>query len=81
MLRQKLEENRAWYLAQLIDTQKLDATLASLLACWRNPVLRRSTDSGEKVGESGVPVRAIVAYLFAEVARSFFLIHRPEEWI
>jgi hypothetical protein len=26
-------------------------------------------------------LRAIVAYLFAEVARNFHLVHRPEEWI
>jgi hypothetical protein len=89
-LREKMNENRGWFLTQLIDvagldpqnaTQKVDATLASLLTGWRNPVLRRTTLPGEVIDESGVPLRAIVAYLFAEVARNFYLIHHPEEWI
>ena len=29
----------------------------------------------------GVPLRAMVAYLFGEVAKNFHLIHHPEEWI
>ena len=89
-LQQQLAANRAWYLAQLIETtgidaqaatRKTDATLTGLLAGWRDPVLRRTTPSGAIVEESGVPLRAIVAYLFAEVARNFHLIHHPEEWI
>jgi GTP:adenosylcobinamide-phosphate guanylyltransferase len=89
-LRQKLAENRAWYLGQLIETtgidpqtatQKADGTLASLFTGWRDPVLRRTTRSGEIREETGVPLRAIVAYLFAEVARNFHLIHHPDEWI
>ncbi len=89
-LREQLAQKRAWYLAQLIETggldaqtatQKADATLAGLLAGWRNPLLRRTTSDGTVVEESGVPLRAIVAYLFAEVARNFHLIHHPEEWI
>lgn len=89
-LRQQLADHRAWYLAQLIETtgldpqtatQKVDGTLAGLLAGWREPSLRRSTADGGVTEESGVPLRAIVAYLFAEVARNFHLIHHPEEWI
>jgi hypothetical protein len=89
-LRQQLADNREWYLGQLIETtgidaqaatQKADATLAALLAGWRDPVLRRTTASGTIVEETGVPLRAIVAYLFAEVARNFHLVHHPEEWI
>ncbi len=89
-LRQRLAENRAWYISQLIEsagvdaqdaTQKADATLASLLSGWRDPLLRRTTPGGKIAEESGVPLRAIVAYLFAEVARNFHLIHHPEEWI
>jgi hypothetical protein len=89
-LRQSLAEQRAWYLAQLIETtgldpqaatQKADATLASLFAGWRDPVLRRTTAAGAVAQETGVPLRAIVAYLFAEVARNFHLIHHPEDWI
>ena len=89
-LREKLASNREWYLAQLIETtgvdaqaatQKADATLASLFNGWRDPVLRRSLADGTIVEETGVPLRAIVAYLFAEVARNFHLVHHPEEWI
>lgn len=88
-LRQHLAENRAWYLAQLIETgldaqtatQKADATLASLFSGWRDPLLRRMTSTGTITEESGVPLRAIVAYLFAEVARNFHLIHHPDDWI
>jgi CTP:molybdopterin cytidylyltransferase MocA len=89
-LRQRLEEHRAWYLSQLIEvegldpqaaSQKADATLTSLVAGWRDPLLRRTTSAGQSLEESGVPLRAMVAYLFAEVARNFYLIHHPAEWI
>ena len=69
--------NRAWYIAQLeeaehLDTSssahKADATLASLFAGWREPA-------------AGVPLRAMVAYLFGEVAKNFYLIHHPDQWI
>lgn len=89
-LRRQLENNRAWAIAQAIEvhgldpqaaSQKTDTTLAALCAGWHNPVLRRTTSSGEIVEEPGVPLRAIVAYLFAEVARNFHLIHHPETWI
>ena len=89
-LRQRLADNRAWYLAQLMETtgidaqaatQKADAILASLFTGWRDPVLRRTTEAGETVQETGVPLRAIVAYLFAEVTRNFHLVHHPEDWI
>src|SRR5207244_6625375 len=89
-LRQRLGDNRAWYLAQLIETtnvdaqsatQKTDATIASLFNGWRDPVLRRTTANGEIVEESGVPLRAMVAYLFCEVARNFLLITHPDDWI
>jgi CTP:molybdopterin cytidylyltransferase MocA len=89
-LRQRLADNRGWFLGQLMETtgvdaqaatQKADATLVSLFGGWRDPLLRRMTADGDLVEESGVPLRAIVAYLFAEVARNFHLIHHPDEWI
>lgn len=89
-LRQMLVDNRAWYLAQVIETtgldaqaatQKTDATLTSLFTGWRDPLLRRTTVTGVVIEETGVPLRAIVAYLFAEVARNFHLVHHPETWI
>jgi len=89
-LRQRIHENRDWYCEQLAELEKLDATtaaektdatFASLFAGWRDPCLRRHTGTGETVLENGVPLRAIVAYLFAEVAKNFHLIHHPEAWI
>jgi hypothetical protein len=89
-LRRRCEQNRAWFLTQLIEvngldpntaTQTVDATLASLFAGWRDPGLRRTAPSGTILEESGVPLRAMLAYLFAEVTRNFYLIHHPEEWI
>jgi hypothetical protein len=89
-LRQLVHANRAWFEAQLRETKGLDpqaaadtatATLASLFAGWRDPVLRRTTPSGTIVHEEGVPLRAMVAYLFGEVAKNFYLIHHPTEWI
>ena len=46
--------------------------LGSLLEGWREPVID---------GRHGVPLRAMVAYLFAEVAKCFHLAHHPEDWI
>lgn len=61
--------------------QKADSTLAALFSGWREPVLRRTEADGRVVTESGVPLRAMVAYLFGEVAKNFRLIHHPDEWI
>ncbi len=52
-----------------------------LLAGWREPCLRRTRADGRVVAESGVPLRAMLAYLFQEVVRNFQLIHRPDAWI
>lgn len=46
--------------------------LGSLLEGWREPLIH---------GRRGVPLRAMVAYLFAEVAKCFHLVHHPEDWI
>lgn len=73
--------------------EKADATFASLFTGWREPLLRRhlpgpaggrsspTLSANGMVEESGVPLRAMVAYLFSEVAKNFFLIHHPEQWI
>jgi hypothetical protein len=82
--------NRDWYAGELVRVnslnaaagrQKTDALFGSLFAGWREPSLRRTTSSGEVVVEAGVPLRAMVAYLFGEVAKNFHLIHHPTEWI
>jgi molybdopterin-guanine dinucleotide biosynthesis protein A len=89
-LRQRLYANRQWYVEQLIDVHKLaavsasekaDVTIDALFAGWRDPTLRRRTSSGAVVEEVGVPLRAIVAYLFGEVAKNFYLIFHPDQWI
>jgi len=68
---------RQWYGEQLTETTglpaeaartKADALVEALFAGWRAPV-------------DGVPLRAMVAYLFGEVAKNFALIHHPENWI
>jgi hypothetical protein len=85
-----VDANRSWYVEQLMEAagldkpaaiQKADATLASLFAGWRDPLLRRATTPGTVVREQGVPLRAMLAYLFGEVAKNFRLIHHPGEWI
>jgi hypothetical protein len=89
-LRHRAYANHRWYAGQLVAmerlepreaSQKADAAIASLFAGWRDPVLSRSTPAGEVVREEGVPLRAMVAYLFGEVAKNFYLVHHPEEWI
>lgn len=89
-LRERLYEHRSWYIDQLMAvegldhlsaTQKAEHTLTTLFSGWREPRLRRMTATGAVVEEMGVPLRAIVAYLFGEVAKNFYLIHHPEQWI
>jgi molybdopterin-guanine dinucleotide biosynthesis protein A len=88
-LRERVLDSRQWYVEQLRETgplsaaaaaQKADTALAGLFDGWRDPVLRRGL--GDRVVEErGVPLRAMVAYLFAEVAKNFYLVHHPGEWI
>jgi hypothetical protein len=89
-LRQQVYMNRDWYFEQLMElnrldnvaaSQKADATFRSLFEGWRDPVLRRTGDNGVVIEEEGVPLRAMVAYLFSEVAKNFYLIHHPNQWI
>ena len=92
--KQELEERvyaeKEWYASQLVQTNRLDyqtaiqkteGSLSSLFDGWRDPVLRRTDGKQNVVEETGVPLRAIVAYLFAEVAKNFYLIHHPEDWV
>ncbi len=89
-LKERLEAHRSWYTEQLAELEKLDrtaavektdATFQSIFAGWRDPRLRRQLETGELAEETGVPLRAMVAYLFCEVAKNFHLIHHPDEWI
>ena len=88
-LREQLQRNAGWYAEQLCAVyglgaeeaaRKAESTIASLFEGWHEPVLRR-TRRGVITEEHGVPLRAMVAYLFAEVAKNFYLIHHPDEWI
>lgn len=88
-LRQRLLGNRAWLEDQLASAGgdrggaagKAGAAIDALFEGWRDPLLRRTDPSGNTVIEEGAPLRAMVAYLFAEVAKNFYLIHHPEAWI
>ena len=89
-LRETVERHRQWHTEQVAEVEKLDAaaaakktdtTFASLFAGWRDPVLSRAISTGRFVEERGVPLRAMLGYLFAEVAKNFYLIHHPDEWI
>jgi hypothetical protein len=81
---------RDWYAEQItavcgtepaVAGHTADTTIESLFAGWRDPVLRRLDASGEVVCEAGVPLRAMLAYLFGEVAKNFYLLHHPDQWI
>ena len=61
--------------------EQADRTFDALLAGWRDPTLRRTAAVGRVVQETGLPLRAIVGYLFAEVAKNFYLLHHPDQWI
>jgi hypothetical protein len=89
-LRGKVDRNREWYIEQLMEQNGLDkvaagqktgTTFSSLFEGWHDPLLRRTEITGEIVEEEGVPLRAMLAYLFAEVAKNFYLMHHPEKWI
>jgi hypothetical protein len=89
-LRQQVFAKRQSYTDQLGEFEKLDANAAAaktetafnaLFAGWRDPSLRRVDGDGRLCRENGVPLRAMMAYLFAEVAKNFYLIHHPEAWI
>jgi len=89
-LRTRLSEHRHWYIEQLMGTSQLPADLAaertdqtfeSLFAGWRDPTLRRTMPGGEVIEETGAPLRAMLGYLFGEVAKNCFLIHHPDHWI
>ncbi len=89
-LREYIDSNREWYTEQLIEENRIDRLAAqqktetlydSLFAGWRDPLLCRTNSDGKVVEEKGTPLRAMVAYLFAEVTKNFYLIHHTESWI
>ncbi|MFK8115250.1 MAG: hypothetical protein AB8B91_23820, partial [Rubripirellula sp.] len=86
-LRNQLEKHIDWYVDQQRMTdpdytrQHAEETFESLLDGWRDPVLRRTQTDGVVVEEVGAPLRAMLGYLYAEVAKNCYLIHHPEQWI
>jgi NDP-sugar pyrophosphorylase family protein len=89
-LERRLRERRDWLVAEFRAkrhataeeaTRQADATLASLLEGWREPLLRKGSSLGGFELEAGVPLRAIVAYLFGEVVKNARLLHAPDTWI
>lgn len=89
-LKSQISEARTWYRDQIMETEKLDAPAAerkansainSLFDGWREPTLCRASGPGAMAEEKGIPLRAMLAYLFGEVAKNFYLIRRQEEWI
>ena len=89
-LRSQLADHRQWYIEQLMNvhrlpadlaTEKADQTFESLFSGWRVPTLRRTTPAGDVVEESGTPLRAMVGYLYGEVAKNCYLIRHPDRWI
>lgn len=73
-------ESRAWICSVLrrlplcasVEDLRCRTGQPALFAGWRDPVI---------FGAPGVPLRAMVAYLFAEVAKNFYLVHHPAHWI
>ena len=82
-LRIDREELRQLVLSKLQDQAAADALTIteSLFDGWRTPHLAIADGAGGVLHESSVPLRATVAYLFAEVARNFYMIHHPDDWI
>ncbi len=89
-LRERLEEHRDWWSGELQSAYAVaaeparlqtDELFKALFSGWREPLLRRGLPDGSIAEERGIPLRAMVAYLFVEVARNFQLIHHPGRWI
>lgn len=83
-------EARDWYAAQIAGTEKIDsaaagrkakAAIQSLFDGWREPTLRIPDGKGGSAERKGIPLRAMLAYLFGEVAKNFHLVRHPAEWI
>ncbi len=89
-LRKRIDSNRDWYVEQLVEHGKLNNdeaehivgdTIEVLFSGWSDPVMMYPTPEGISQQKQGVPLRAMVAYLFGEVAKNFHMIHHPDEWI
>jgi hypothetical protein len=61
-----------------MDEARTHAKAETLFEGWRMPHIPKASGEG---CEPSVPLRAIMAYLFTETARNFYMIHHPDEWI
>jgi len=90
-LRARVGANRDWYVEQLREHKGLgqseaeaeaDRTLSALFDGWQQPVFMRTDENGAVVREEGVPLRAMVAYLYGEEAKNLYLLTHPDaSWI
>ena len=79
-LRERILEARAGA-SEASAAKRDDASVEALFSGWREPRLRRGLPDGSAAEELGIPLRAMVAYLFVEVARCFRLVREPDQWI
>ena len=86
----RLDDHADWYADQLVRHRDVPPpkaellarqTVESLLTGWRDPLLTRTVASGRQVSEVGAPLRAMLAYLYGEVAKNCYLVHHPLKWI
>lgn len=75
------QELRAQFIKACRGQKEAVASVETLFSGWREPRLLRGAADGTIATEQGIPLRAMVAYLFVEVARCFRLINEPEHWI
>jgi len=85
-----VKNNQSWLAGQVIGlhnltpgegSERADLIIKSLFEGWNDPILRRTEISGRIIEEKGIPLRAMIAYLFGEVAKNFYLINNPDKWI
>ena len=90
-LQAQVQASADWYAEQLQEHKWLgqaeaeaeaDRTLRSLFDGWQEPIFARTDESGAVQVEEGVPLRAMVAYLYGEEAKNLFLLTHPEaSWV
>lgn len=83
-----VNEQKDWYVEQLktvadMDAgqavKRADADFTALFDGWDEPVFNRG--GGAAMDEKGVPLRAMMAYLYVEVAKNLYLLHNPGQFI
>lgn len=75
------ELQRCFALSSVTAHEKTASIFDTLFEGWRNPLFPPVKNRAGDQCFKGVPLRAMLAYLFGEVAKNFQLIHHPEQWI